>query len=437
MMMNSIKYQGVDRLGRNCRGITLVCNFGYHHLACKPEHKPDDPWLQLPLMEFWTCNTLAKQFLSNLHQWKNDFNVIAQLFSYLKNDESSLANYNKQQIVDYIALQLEQRQLLIFPIDDKKALFNNRHLTASSNKSAKPLVLASGNKVVKASVPFAEKTIPNTSSARKEKVKPAQSINEAEQRIEKAKEKIVAARNANKPLPQSPYTLADKQAIVKNGLKENILVRVIETAHSTDTGTIGQVKNGRSLTWTAPMSQVEHADSDAELLLNAFGTRYDPNKSYTMLLIDQEKMANTGDVVSIIPTFENLTKMIADNPDMGIEAELAVQVLNDDFAPKYEAFAKQGRANGTEMNDDEAIKDLAQKMGLDSETAKLLSKRHQIAKDISAWEIFTGNGMTRDTNVSDMVAYGPVEVFSYDKQPQQLGKLESAEIGAIKRIKLD
>ncbi|MCG6202446.1 hypothetical protein [Psychromonas antarctica] len=434
MMMNAIKYQGVDRLGRNCRGISLVCNFGYHHLACKPQHKPDDPWLALPLMEFWTCNTLAKQFLSNLHQWKNDFNVIAQLFSYLKNDEHSLANYTKQQIVDYIALQLEQRQLLIFPIDDKKPLFNNRHLTASSDKSAKPLVLASGSKVVNAKLAPAPVV---AQVPQKEKVKLAQSIDEAEIRIQKAKVEIAEARNAGKPLPQTPYTLADKQAIVKNGLQENILVRVIETDHATDTGTIGQVKNGRSTTWTAPMSQVEHADSDVALLLNAFGTRYDADKTYTMLLIDQEKMANAGDVVSIVPTFENLIQMIADNPEMGIDPEIARQVLNADFATKYEVFAKQGWANGINMDKNQDRIDFAHEMGHDKETAKLLSKRHQIAKDISAWEIFTGNGMTRDTNVTGKVAYGPVEVFTYDKQPEQLGKLESAEIGAIKRIKLD
>ncbi|WP_028865915.1 hypothetical protein [Psychromonas aquimarina] len=148
--MNVNKYYGVDYLGRSCRGITLVCNFGYQYLACKPEHKPEDEWLSLPLMEFWTCKTLAKQFLSNLHQWKNDSAVIGRLFSYVKNDEHSQANYNQQQVAEFIALQLEQRQLLIFPLEHKKALFSNNHLASAANKSAKPVVLESGTKVVKA-----------------------------------------------------------------------------------------------------------------------------------------------------------------------------------------------------------------------------------------------------------------------------------------------
>lgn len=264
---------------------------------------------------------------------------------------------------------------------------------------------------------------------------PAQSINEAEIRLIAAKQAIITAQQQGKPLPASTYTLADKLAVIENGLEENILVRVIETSHAGDSGTIGQVKNGRSVTWTAPMSQVEHADSDAELLLNAFGTRHDPTKSYTLLLIDRKKVAEEGDIISFIPTFDNLNAMIADNPDIGISPVLSKQVMNKDFAPKYEAFANQGWDAGIEMNEREDRINFAINLGHDPKTAKLLSKRHQIAKDISAWEIFTGNGMTRDTNVKGKVAYGPVEVFSYDKNPQQLGKLEKS--GALKRRPLD
>ena len=264
---------------------------------------------------------------------------------------------------------------------------------------------------------------------------PAQSINEAETRLIAAKKEIVAAQQQGKSLPKSSYTLADKQAVIDNGLEENILVRVIETPHAGDDGTIGQVKGGRSITWTAPMSQVEHADSDAALLLNAFGTRHDASKSYTLLLIDRNKIAATGDVTSIIPTFDNLNTMIANNPDIGISPALSKQVMNADFAPKYEAFANQGWDAGVDMNDPDKRVDFAINLGHAPETADLLSERHDVAIKISAWEIFTGNGMTRDTNVKGKVAYGPVEVFSYDKNPQQLGKLEKS--GALKRIALD
>ncbi len=266
------------------------------------------------------------------------------------------------------------------------------------------------------------------------RISPVQTIDEAEKRLSRAKDAIAEARASNSPLPKTPYTLEDKLNIVENGLNENVLVRIIETGHSKDSGTIGQVKNGRAVTWTAPMSQVEHADSDAKLILNAFGTRYDPNKNYTMLLIDNQQLAEAGDVVSIIPTFDNINKIIANNPDMGIGPSIAKKVMNEDFAPKYEDFANKAWEAGVDMDDYQERKVFAKSLGHDIDTAELLSERHDIATKISAWEIFTGNGMTRDTNVVEKVAYGPVEVFTYDKNPQQLGKLES--LGVIKRIDL-
>ena len=279
--------------------------------------------------------------------------------------------------------------------------------------------------------------LPDNSSVNRDKSKrinPAQTINEATERLSKAKVAIEEANASNSPLPKTPYTLQDKLNVVENGLTENVLVRIIETDHSKDSGTIGQVKNGRAVTWTAPMSQVEHADSDAELILNAFGTRYNPNKNYTMLLIDKQQVADAGDVVSVIPTFDNMNNMIANNPDMGIDPSIAKKVMNEDFAPKYEDFANKAWDAGVDMDDSQERIVFAKSQGHDTETAELLSERHDIATKISAWEIFTGNGMTRDTNVVGQVAYGPVEVFTFDKNPQQLGKLES--LGAIKRIDL-
>lgn len=61
-----------------------------------------------------------------------------------------------------------------------------------------------------------------------------------------------------------------------------------------------------------------------------------------------------------------------------------------------------------------------------------LAKRHTITQDISTWEIFTGNGMTLDTNMKGGSAYGPAEVFTFDKKPLKLGDLEKQH--AVKRI---
>lgn len=201
-----------------------------------------------------------------------------------------------------------------------------------------------------------------------------------------------------------------------------------------DDGQFEQVKNGQQVFFTAPLSQVEHGYGQANELLNAFGTDYAPDAEYTMLLMDRSKLAKLGDTESIIPTFDNLNKMIAENPNIGIDPDIAKQVLNSDFAPKYEAFSKAAQSDGIDLSDPNDAKLFASKMGFSAEETTLLMKRHEIAKDISAWDIFQGNGMTRDTNFNYPVD-GPVEVFTLDRNPLDLGYLESE--GALTRIKLN
>ena len=70
------------------------------------------------------------------------------------------------------------------------------------------------------------------------------------------------------------------------------------------------------------------------------------------------------------------------------------------------------------------MKSFAKEQGFSAEDSDLLLARHQLAKDVSAWEEFTGNGMTLDTNVKDKVAYGPVELVMLDKSPKTLGELK-------------
>ncbi|MGI1678134.1 MAG: PAAR domain-containing protein [Cellvibrionaceae bacterium] len=262
----------------------------------------------------------------------------------------------------------------------------------------------------------------------------AKTIDEALGRLENARRVIEHAKANGDSLPSSPFTLEEKQAIVANGLEENILVRVIKRDHAEDDGKIARASNGKQVYFTAPLSQVEHGDSQAKELLNAFGTHYDPAAKYTLLVMDRQKLADLGDTESIIPTFENLNTMIADNPNIGVDADVARQVLNSEFAPKYEKISKAAEASGVDLSDASDAKQLAVKMGFSSEEAELLQKRHQIAKDISAWDIFQGNGMTRDTNFTHPVD-GPVEVFTFDRKPLDLGDLESQ--GALTRLELN
>jgi len=257
--------------------------------------------------------------------------------------------------------------------------------------------------------------------------KPAKSLSEARARLEAARTAVVAAKEAGKPLPPSAFSLEDKKAVVVNGLEEKITVRVIETKYAGDNGTIGRPTGaGHSYSFSAPLSMVEHGDTDVEALLNAFGTRYNPDSEYTILLMDLNKMEEVGDVQPVIPTYENIYELIEESPQLTrVDLDIVKATLNDDFAPKYKEFGDAVEKLKIKSDDDEGLTNLAEDMGFSEDESEMLKKRHAIAGDISTWQEFTGNGMTQDTNVKKTVAYGTVEVFTFDKRPMRLGELQN------------
>lgn len=84
-------------------------------------------------------------------------------------------------------------------------------------------------------------------------------------------------------------------------------------------------------------------------------------------------------------------------------------------------------------------------MGFTDSQADTLRTRHQMAQRLGANEHFLGNGVTKDISVDyantpfgemdEDIEYGPCETFTWDKNPQTLGKLEQE--GAILRLHFD
>ncbi|KAA1160223.1 hypothetical protein EU508_10800 [Pseudoalteromonas fuliginea] len=134
--------------------------------------------------------------------------------------------------------------------------------------------------------------------------KPPQSKEETLARMEQATTKVQASRSTQQPLPQSPYSTADKVRVVEEGLNEKFIVRIIKTEFAGDGGTIGFMPEGATTAtyWTTTYTQLEHADKNAELIAQSLGLDYDPTVEYTLLLIDQEQANANGDMVSLIPT---------------------------------------------------------------------------------------------------------------------------------------
>lgn len=278
--------------------------------------------------------------------------------------------------------------------------------------------------------------------------KPPQSKEEVLQRMDKAAANIATAKANNQPLPASPYTSEDKLFVVAGGLDEKFIVRVIKTDHAGDSGNIGYMPKGATTAtyWTTTFTQLEHADSDPELLTSAVGITYDPKASYTLLLIDQEEANAAGDMVSFIPTYDNLaefaaTELADEFPD---QDELIALAMTEEYSRHYERVFNLAQEQKVNLNIPEDFIDFAQELGFDEDEINLLKVRHKLKNKTGANEQFLGNGMTKDNTVSyeetpygsasPAKHYGPVETFTFDKNPQTLLKLEQA--GIVTRIPL-
>lgn len=130
----------------NSRCITLYSRFGYKYIACKPQDRFEDNRFGAPVSEFWTNSFYAEQFLYDLPPWKNDEYIIERLFNYLAGSNSLNANIAYKEMVDFITLHLEQRQLLMFLIENKKPLYIEDYPISKSTPL--PFVLLQGNKLI-------------------------------------------------------------------------------------------------------------------------------------------------------------------------------------------------------------------------------------------------------------------------------------------------
>lgn len=252
-------------------------------------------------------------------------------------------------------------------------------------------------------------------------------------RTDEATQKVQQARANGSPLPQSPYTLDDKLAILEAGLEEKYIVRVIKSNHAKDSGNIGWVNpdTDRSNYWTTTYTQLEHADKDAELIAKAVGTTYDPKTDYTLLVIDAEAAAKQGDITTFIPTYDRIGGL-AKSEMTDVDPKLIDQAMTPEYSERYAELFEQAGETGADLSDSDSLVDFAKNQGLSPKETELLKARQIINDKYGANEQFLGIGITKDVNSPD--GLGTVETYSLDKKPGLLGDLEQS--GVLKRVGL-
>lgn len=262
-----------------------------------------------------------------------------------------------------------------------------------------------------------------------------QSLQECEALLKKAADDLAA----NGYVPK--YSDEELRAMAAAGTLPNdrFLVRFSPSADSVDKPIAHMRDSGRHPLWMSTFDMIERADSDPALIADVFGTKYDPNKEYTLYIIDRGENYQIDGSDTFVPTFENMKSKLKEEFAGDIKPELIDQVMtpeySEEFREHWKAFNKDIADNGQDWRDTFETKEaerFAAEYFSNSVDQERFVARQKILSEIGAWEIFTGDGLTE--RYSQKGKPGALEVLEVQHRPETLRILESRN--AVKAIKL-
>ncbi|WP_079253730.1 PAAR domain-containing protein [Endozoicomonas arenosclerae] len=275
-----------------------------------------------------------------------------------------------------------------------------------------------------------------------------ETLEACEKRLIQAEEKLVECRQSGQPIDESPYSNADKERIAQEGSAERFVARVVETQFAKDEWALGPMRTEETTSyWTAPFTQVQHNDHDAELHMNGIGVPYDPEASYSLMIIDTHKADEICDVQTIIPTTERISQMaLTELSDEFKGKEILIEpAMSQDYSVFYEHVINTANEQGADVSDPDKLSDFAIELGYDEDQADFLEVRHEIASATGANEQFLGNGLANNQlagnpetpfgTVRHGYHYGPNETVTLEKNPRTQKELKEAGILKIYPLK--
>ena len=273
------------------------------------------------------------------------------------------------------------------------------------------------------------------SPAAKSPASSPQSLEDCEALLKKAADDLAA----NGYVPK--YSDAELRAMAAAGTLPNdrFMVRFSPSADSIDKP-IGHMRSsGRHPLWMSTFDMIERADTDPALIADLFGTKYDPNKEYTLYIVDRGENYLTDGPDTFVPTFENMQSKLKDEFSGDIGPELIEQVMtpeySEEFRAHWDAFNKDVVGNGQDWRDTFETKEaerFASEYFTDPLEQDKFIARQKILSEIGAWEVFTGDGLTE--RYSKKGSPGALEVLEIQHKPESLRVLESRK--SVKAIKL-
>tara|TARA_R110002126_G_scaffold98045_7_gene228076 strand:- start:2794 stop:4146 length:1353 start_codon:yes stop_codon:yes gene_type:complete len=395
-------------------------------------------------------NIYGRYFLNDIEpQWQRD-SIMRDLYRYAKPWATDLSGLDNQRLMDELLTLFQQDELRVWRLTDGWATppqASGPYITAGSAPVAGGSVGAAPTSTGKASKPKGGGTTTAQPVAAKAAVhevsdnspsKPAgapKSLADCEALLQKAAADL--ARNGYVP----KYSDIELRAMAAAGTLPNdrFLVRFSPTAESADQP-IGHLRDsGRHPLWMSTFDMLERADSDPALIADVFGTKYYPNRKYTLYIIDRGEDYLTEGSDTFVPTFANMKSKLKDEFAGDIEPGLVDEVMTPEYAEEFrkhwDAFNKDVVANGQDRRDTfetkEAQRFASEYFANPVEQDKFIA-RQKILSEIGAWEIFTGDGLTE--RYSKKGTPGALEVLEIQHRPENLRVLESRR--TVKAIKL-
>ena len=250
------------------------------------------------------------------------------------------------------------------------------------------------------------------------------SFDEAKAYLSDARAAIIA--NGKPPPPK--YTHAQLRQIAEDGFgDEKYIVRLVEEPHlhrnGPNNGTLGKEGAAGVQIWSTSFDQIAHLDSDPKLITEALGVNYKPDAKYKLAIVDQGQAVKHAGAETIVPTFENLTKMIQTKlPNKVENPQLVKEVMTPAYSREYEGLVR-GMPEAA-WNNLQIRNAYLRKAGLGPDGFKKFNTRISVQNNTGANEHYTGNGLTKTTSSSPKKpVYSAVELFSLHKNPKSFRQM--------------
>lgn len=261
---------------------------------------------------------------------------------------------------------------------------------------------------------------------------PPATMEEAAARL--AEMKTIIATNGYQP----KYTDAELATMAESGnvANERFHVRFMKKSYLQDretptvplSGKLGQLMKGESGTgakyWSTTFDQIEDADTDAELISNKLGLKYEPAE-YVMLIIDTEKAAPLTGVKSVSATFNNVSEFANTELPDAFPTSFTDKTMNAEYQALYAEHYNSAVGSGhlkPWSTDTDRFGQYLETTDLPEHEKECLLQRMEMHKKVGNNEDYLGTGLTKDLTSSSNQC-GVVETLNFERSETDLNTL--------------